>query len=342
MQYLLKEAVNPWLLPALGLGWVLASGGVDLSVWVVFGLGSVVAARIAAAGAPPLAMLAGATAVGVAVGTVHAAAVGCLRLPSWGVTLITAIVGASVVSAAAGGKILALEMSGGDTWPGATRPVMLTATFYAVAMLAALLLGEGRRPARKDRPLALASALSASAVLSALGGLCWLVRSGWTPRPGYLVADLRAAAAAVLAGAVILTAPGRKLVAGVLLVPAMLLVTIWRQSVWYTPALPAETNLVLLMAMALAGQCAWRSSWRGRGPAGKLWAGLAAAGIVALAASAWDAPRPLPAVLRWGGVGMWGVGIGAAAAGWLRRRTGRPRSAPPPPEAPAPSPPMPG
>ena len=312
--YLGREAVNPWLLPSLGLVWVMAGGGLDLSVWVVFALGAVIGTRITGAGGSPMLMLAGVTAAGVAVGMIHAAGVGWLRLPSWAVTLATATIGVSVVAALAGGQILKLRLSDKYSWPGQANPVLLTGSFYVVAMLAAVLAGEGRRSARTGHPAAMAYALIASAVLSALGGLCWLVASGVTPKPGHLAGDVRVAAAAVLAGAAVLNGTGRRMVASVLLLPAMLLATAWRQCVWCTLDWPGGANLILLVAMVLLAQWVWvRNRDAGRA-GGVIWPALAVAGIAVLAGSAWDVDPAARVALRWAGLGLWAVGIIATAA----------------------------
>ncbi len=316
---LVRAMLNPWLLPALGLVWVVWAGGLDLSVWVVFTLAAALAARLAGGGASPLSMLGAVAGLGAAVGLVHGAAAGWGRLPSWGLTLLTATVGVSVVVAVTGGRALALRLSEEYSWPGSKRPFMLTGSLFILAMLAGLLLRQGRvQPGGGRRGLT--AALVASGLLSALGGMCWLIRAGWTPRPGHLFADLRVAAAAALAGAAVLRGAGRGLLAGMLLPPAMLVATAWRQCVCYSPMWSPEASLLLLTAMVLAAQWTVARGFQ-TGPNWRaVFSLLAPLGVVVVSASAWETPAPLPAALRWSGLGLWALPAAAALAEAAARR----------------------
>ncbi len=320
-QDLLRTAMNPWLLPALGLLWVVATGGVDLSVWVVFALGAAVAARVAAAGASPLLMLAAVASVGSAVGLAHAAAAYWLRLPSWGVTLLGAVVLVSVVAALTGGQPLPLELKAELRWPGAERPVTVTGWFFVVAILAGLFLGQGRRRGRAEGPAAVAAALTTSSVLSALGGMCWLIRNGWSPAPGHLFGDLRVAAAVALAGAVLVRTRGGRLVAGLLLVPGMLLATAWRQCVNFVPGWPAEMNVLLLTVMVLAAQWVVLRSFEARWRVLSVVSLAAPVGIVVAAVSAWERWPAARSPLQWTGLALWAApAVGGLIAIVVRRR----------------------
>jgi hypothetical protein len=319
---LLGQMFSPHTLAALGLALVLRQGSIDLSVWAAFSLGAAAAALVIQAGSHPLLALAAVVGVGLGLGGIHALAVVGMKLPGWGVTLITGTLGVSVVAAATDGEAVKLAMEHFDRWPGASRPVFMAGTFYIAALLAlARLSSRSYRQKRPRLPAKLAGALVASAVLSSLGGLCWLLKSGQTCLPGYLVGDLRILAAAVLAGAAGLPGRGRSLLVCAMLPLAMLVTTVWRFGVWPTPLWPVPANLLALAGMA------WAAQWifvRVRRPAARLgivWPVLAALGVVSLAATA-AAEIPGRDVFRSiVGVVLWVIGTGGAVLAWLHGRT---------------------
>ena len=102
------QMLNPWTLAAVGLALVLREGGVDLSVWAVFTLAAVVAARLAEAAASPLWILAAVICVGAAFGLVHAALT-LLKAPSWVVTPITAVGAMVLTGYLACGQVLEVD-----------------------------------------------------------------------------------------------------------------------------------------------------------------------------------------------------------------------------------------
>ncbi len=320
----LGQMFNPWLLPALGLLWVVRCGGLDLSVWIGFGLGSVVAGSIANAGGNPALVLAGVIAAGLVLGSVNAAAVVAGRLPTWGATGITAVVGLSVVARLAGGLPARLEGASLLSWSGPTGPLFLAGAAYIIALLSAVLGWRlWTRAALSDRA-ALAAALAGSGVLSAMGGLCWVAKSGQLPRQLFLIEDLRVVAAVALAGAVALRGPGRGLLTAVLLPPAMLLATIWRQWVWDVAAVGFAVNLLVLTGTVLGAQWAIAQAAGTENNRPQRRAAMAMfLGIIALAATARELPRGARTVLRVAGAGAWLVGLAAALLLSWRRRRGR-------------------
>ena len=322
----LAQMVNPWVLPALGLLWVVRCGSVDLSVWVGFASGWAVAAAILGAGAGPSLALAGVVAVGLILGGVNAAAVAWARLPGWGATGITATVGLSVAAGIVRGLPAELDRALLRPWSGLLGTFWITGLLYIVVLLA-MLLGARRWRAGLSARAALAAALVGSGLLSALGGLCGLAKWAQMPARVYLVDDLRPIAAVVLTGAVLLKGPGRSLLAAMLLPPAMLLATVWRQRVWDVPTTPFAVNLIVLAVMALGAQWAMmRASARGA-VCLREWPAMAAfLGILALAVTANDLPGAATTALRLAGVGMWIVGAAAAFVQWLLRRRRRTHS----------------
>ena len=318
----MKTSLSPWLLPALGLLWVIGAGGMDLSVWAVFALAAAVAGSLAAAGRSPIMVLAAVAGVGLAVGLTHAAMAFWLRLPSVVVTLFGAIVIVSITAGLMGGEPMALELKGEMTWGGIERPGTLTAGFFVIAIVTGLLAGEGRRGGHSEGPGAVATALGCSGLLSALGGLCWLVRSGWTPAPGHLFGDFRVVAAVVLAGGVAMRKSGR-LLAGLLLLPGLLLATAWRQCIAMPSVWPVEWNPLLLAAMVLGTHWAWIRSGRSWRPGDQVPKVVSVIGLLLTAGSAWSPGGTAGAILLWTGLAVWGL---AMLAGLVRWR----QSAPPP------------
>ena len=311
---------NRWLLPALGLTLVLQCRSLDLSVWMGFALGSAVGAAAVGAGAHPVAALAAVLAAGAALGLVNAAAVTLARVPGVVATGVSSLACYGVAWLLTGGQAMRVNPEGLVIWSGANWPMRLTAGLYIVAMLTVLFLARLRHRVGLSRRSALAAAMVGSGVLSALGGLCWLARSGQAPPPSWRLIDLRVVAAAALAGAVVLRGPGRNLLAGVFLPPAMLVATVWQYQVWDVPDCPVAVSLLALTGMVLAAQWGLARS-AGAGAVGRvLCPALAAGGIAIVAVTV----IPLPQAWRGGLVGRNSNTIlsVAGAAVWLAGTAG--------------------
>ena len=137
-----RQMLNPWTVVAVGLALVLREGGVDLSVWAVFTLAAVVAARLAEAAANPLWILTVVICVGVAFGLVHAALT-LLKAPSWVVTPITATGAMVLTGYLACGQVLDVDKDQLARWPGAVLGAQRRADTHARVRL--------RRPPRRGR-----------------------------------------------------------------------------------------------------------------------------------------------------------------------------------------------
>ena len=325
----LGQMVSPLLLPALGMVFVLQRRRLDLGVWAMYALGSAVAARLLP-DQPTLAVLA-VLGLGLGVGLLNAFLVALCRLPCWPVTLLVATLGVSGFAYFTGGQEIALNRSATLLeWATVSQPAALTGIAFIAALLVGL-LASGERAQRQGDRWALAGALLMSSVLSAWGGLCWFVQLGVTPTRANVLGDLRVLAAAVLCGAFVLRGLGRALLAAVLLPSALLVATIWQQTVWDFGWARWHGELLVLAAMALGVQWvlyatvgavrsgAASSAGGGRGGRGGrallviasllMLLGLA---VVALAAYPW--PYPVLRYIRWGGLGLWLLG-GLAASG---------------------------
>ena len=337
---LLKEMLHPLLLPAFGFLLLLQRRSADLSVWTTFYLGAAVGAAITAAGAHPLWALGGVLGTGLIVGTINAAVTTGLRAPAWLVSLGTATAGISVVWAILGRTHLRLANEQLVRWSGAGNYMLLVLVFLAAGIAMMWALGGRNAPPEGDpksrwgtraRGRGLGLAMVASAVLSALGGVCWLAKSGEAPSPSWIIGDLRVVAAAVLAGGFAITTRSTRLLAAAFLPLAMLLATVWRQMVLDLPTVPCAVNLLVLAGMAGTAQAALLS---GRGPQTRAtafgdparpvrwaWAILAAAGLVVLAASGGTAPLAARELLVTAGMACWAVAL--VGAGWERIHSAR-------------------
>jgi len=313
----LSQLVSPWVLPALGLTWVLVCGSVDLSVWMGFFLGSAVAGSLMAAGAHPRVALAGVLISGLVLGAVNAALVVRCRLPGWSVTAVTALIAFSATRALTGAEGIDADLV---RWTGGDAPLTLNGSLYAGAMLILLMGGRLRRPASRTAGRDLSAALIASGALSALGGLCWLAKAGHAPAPVWPVGDLRVAAAAVLAGPMLLKRRGGALLAGLLVPVGLLMATIWRECVWDIPAGPLYLNVLVLAIGAGGAQWAVREASRPGRRRAWVWALLAGAGMLLVAGTIRAPSGAAETTVQFAGAAAWTAGMVAAAAERLMRR----------------------
>jgi hypothetical protein len=155
--------------------------------------------------------------------------------------------------------------------------------------------------------------------------------------PTRVVDDLRAPAAAVLAGGWFLAGKARSLLAGAFLPAAMLLVTIWLVRVWNLTVWGHSMQMLLLIAMVVLAQQAagWAVS---ADRAERRWsvavAALAVGGLLVLAAAGSASAYWLKMVLRVGGLvlSLAGAGLVVARALSRKRREGcEARAEKPPP-----------
>ena len=324
-----------YLLPALGFCLSLRRRAIDLSVWAVAGLGGVVAAVIINSGGGALQAMAGAVGAGVMVGAVNAAAVAVTRrAATWLITLATAAIAVWIAGALASGRTVDLARDSFVHWP-VTR-MLLVAVVYSLTMIALIVrqlstrrrqrASPLRRPDGNARRRKAAVALVVSGALAAAGGAIWLVEHGSAPVPTRLIGDLRIPAAAVLAGAVMLSGPGRTLLTGLLLPVSLLLVTLWRQEVpsWqWLEGRGYSFQLAELAAMVLTVQGAFYGALTATGAARRRFmtiCGVKAAvalGVVALQAT--RSSYQTAHTLHFVGVVIWLHVLGALSLPYLHR-----------------------
>ena len=327
----LGALAGPHLLVAMGLLLSVRAGALNLSVWACASLGSVLAWTVAAAGRPQLAVPV-AMAGGAVAGLVQSVLVRRLRLPSAAVTAVVGLALMALVRYAAEKASLArlAPEDLGAFSMGEVR-LLLAGALYATTM-AALVLTErstdkGELPTGK---LAM-TGLTAGAALSAGGGAIILLGRSEYVSQAYLLGDLRVAAAVALCGGWVWRGRGGALLAGMLLPPAMLAATIWRELLTVSVQARIEPALAGLVVMVVGLQLVIRGSrwtrWRSAGIA------LAWLGVAVTAMGAYWRITDKGALLAWVGGGLWvsGVATGGArlaAMAWAARSRAKDSPAP--------------
>ncbi len=279
-----------WILPAaMGFLLVLSCGAIDLSVWVVMGVGGAVAAGLINRGVAPGVAFPAAVVLGAAIGAINGLLVARVRLPS---ILVTTVVGLAMMGgmwALNPPRMMEIPNQTFDAWISVlndgyialvnallwisgeaplddvrmsaplTMLRMLLVSGAWSAVLVVLLAGNRRRPGRGSPPRrwVLFASLCASGALSSLGGICWLLDQGQTPIPTRLVDSLVIPVAVVLAGGIVLRDRGRTVLAGIFLPLALLLISLWRELILPARVWGYSLQLLLLGVIVLEVQWAF-------------------------------------------------------------------------------------
>ncbi len=322
-----------YLLPALGMLLALRVGAIDLSVWVVSAAGGATAAALINAGVADLWAFAAAGAVGLAAGGINAGLVTGLNLPSVLVTGGLSLATAGVTWAVTDTRAIEVTAPGFREWgiwpsvpPGMSR-MLAVAGLYSLVLVVLVSRDAGsRRRASMTPRKRMVAALLASGALSGLAGACWLIDRASTPMPVRPIGDLRIPAAAILAGGALLGGRGRTMLAGIFLLAALLLTTIWRQEVCIFQAWGFQLQLALLIGMCAGVHAAFAeattpAAHRPRAAAAAAF--MTAAGMVSLAAAAGVETPSGRTAWHIIGLGLWTVGVILLLV--ARRAPARPR-----------------
>ena len=307
------QMAAPGLLMAMGWLVAMRCGAIDLSVWVVAGVaGTTAAAAIAAGMSPRLAFLM-AIALGGVIGLVNGLLVAKARLPSALATLAVGVavilVGQGVFSRArvripegalqdwiivvstpadtsADADMADQPTDGAETFAYpliVTRIVIVLCAYVAVMFTA---LRQRRRPPGRRGASSMVVSLTVCGMLAALAGACRLIDHGSAAMPARPIGDLRAPAAAILAGGLFFAGPNRAKLAGLCTPIALLAATIWRQRVWQLGIWGYEWQVLLLLVLAVffhaASKAVFARHRRARRSA-ELSVGLQAVGMAMLA-----------------------------------------------------------
>ncbi|MDY6913948.1 MAG: hypothetical protein SVT52_05780 [Planctomycetota bacterium] len=290
------QMASYYLLPVMAFCLALRCGAIDLSVWINTALGGITAAVLIKGGVSIGWSFAAGAAAGLALGLVNASLVALLRLPSLIVTPVTAALALWALRAQFDQRYISVPPEVFENWllmsemPLLIARMLLVAAVYSVIMLDLLVLEvAARRGVKFTSRQNLFAALCVSGVLSASGGVCWLLDHGAAPVPGRLIGDLRVPAAAVLAGAIFLRGRGRTLLTCACLPASLLLATVWRQRVWNLYVHGYAMQMAVLAGMSIVAHLAARH-WLCPKPAGGKLLGavtavMAAAGVIIVAAA---------------------------------------------------------
>ena len=326
------QMASVYLLMSLGFLLALRCGAIDLSVWVVAGLGGLVTAGMINVGVWPVLAMAGGAAAGGVAGAINALLVVRLRVPSvfatvgvalalmWSLQLFvhgrSVVVGddtfaswrlvttVSVESEGQGGSDLP-ETQPTQTTPVVTETVsmpfsvtrkLLVAAIYALMMLV-LVQGQliRRRFGRLNQRRLLFAVLCASGVLAAAGGSVWVLDHAAAPVPTRLIGDLRVVSAALLAGGAFFCGRGRAPLAAVWLLAGFLISSIWRLEVWTYTASGYSVQIIVLILMTLIVHAAFAGAITGprRAKGDSIaWVVLTGGGMLVFAAAAAAGARP--------------------------------------------------
>jgi ribose/xylose/arabinose/galactoside ABC-type transport system permease subunit len=267
---LVSRMFSPVLLAALGFALALRCGVIDLSVWLVAGVGSLTAATLIRAGVMPQWAFAAAVGAGAAVGLCNGLLIGLLRWPGPAVTLGVAVCGWFALRMLHCPEELTIDGFAFEAWT--TRlDVPLRSLRMGIVLAPAGLVGAvlmfGRiegLDSRTGRGVLVAAMIAAGA-LAGLSGATGLLDTSRAFRPR-VIEDLRIPAAALLAGAALLGGPGRTLLVGLLLPLAVLVTGQW--AVWVMDYRVGGYLLQtgLLVAMTIGAHAAIAAILRTRGP----------------------------------------------------------------------------
>lgn len=341
-EYMPRAAIvmgSHYLLPALGFLLALRVGAIDLSVWVCAAAGGIVAAATINAGMPVA--VAGLTGVvtGLAIGTANGLLVVFARLPSAAVTLVVSLIVMWAMLAIVPQRHLTVPPGTFDTWriehevqilqdegdgmgakPTPVKelfPLSVTRLLIVVGVFVMFIAGlygiDLFRRSGEDIPRQwkLLGAMSASGLLAAAGGACWLIEHGQAPVATRPIGDLRVLAAALLAGGLYHAGRSRTLLTTAALPVALLIATVWRREVWNLPVEGYALQLAVLAGMTVVTHLAMAAAAGGPRKARAAFAvaaALTAGGLVLLAGSARGGSPDIRHALHVVGVAVWSVG----------------------------------
>ena len=279
---------------ALAMLLAMRCGVLDLSVWMSWSAGSVVAAGILHAALPgegeiqaghwPWVAFAAAVMAGAAIGALNVVLVRIPKLPAVLATALTAFLVCGLMNGVTTNREIPIHPRVFDAWHletdatpetddgqpptpviayaplGVTR--MLAVALIVSVVLLVMLIRYGRtlaKPLPVPSPRVRATALVAGGAMAALGGALWLLENGTAAVPRLPVHDLRIPTAAVLAGGLVLAGKGRSILAVLYLPAAMLVTMLWYIDGWDFNYRGYALQMLVLLAVTVATSLALRA-----------------------------------------------------------------------------------
>ena len=283
------QLVGCFMPAALAMLLAMRCGVLDVSVWMSWSAGSVLAAAILRAALPgegevhaggwPWLAFAAAAGCGAAIGGVNALLSRIPRLPAVVATAVTALLVWGLLHAVTTEREIPVHPRTFDAWHletdvpveteddgnesadvmTACAPLAVTRMLAVALMLSAVLLAMLLRVGRSANasldptppPWVRAVALVAGGTVAALGGALWLLEHNTAAVPRLPVHDLRIPVAVVLAGGLVLAGKGRSLLTVLYLPLAMLVTTLWYLDGWDLNARGYAFHLLVMLAAAV-------------------------------------------------------------------------------------------
>jgi len=283
---------------ALAMLLAMRCGVLDVSVWMSWSAGSVVAAGILRAALPaageihagvwPWLAFAAAVSAGAAIGAVNAILARSPRLPALVATALTALLVWGLLHGLVSDREIPVHPRTFDAWhleadvtaedgDDAISPMRTYAPLAVTRMLVVALIVSGvlltmmvhhsrtrHHPITTPPPRVRSLALVTGGAISALGGALWLLENNTAAVPRLPVHDLRIPVAAVLAGGLVLAGGGRSLLTALYLPVGMLVATLWYLDGWDLNYRGYALQMLPLLAAAVAWSLALRALARKR------------------------------------------------------------------------------
>lgn len=270
---------DPMMPAAMGFLLALRYGTIDMSLWANMGLGGVVGASLILAGLSPAWAIGGAIGAGMGVGAINALILARFHIPGLLLTLLTGVAclaGMWALCPAGDMQIpentfdpwvaylvesFGLEPDKGEQLIAPMATIRMAIVMIGWAGLLVVLLVADIKTAHVPRPFTRwwirPASLIVSGGLAALSGVAWLIEHGRTPVPTRLIDGVGIPVGVILAGTLLLRGRGRTMLAGISLPVAMLLVHLWKQSIWPWSIQGYSITVVTLGVLVLGAQLAF-------------------------------------------------------------------------------------
>jgi len=321
---ILRATLSPWLPVALALLLSVRAGGLNLSVWGCTSLGAVTCWAVLSFGWGPPPALGAAIAAGGLVGAAILTVCRRWKPPIW---LIAAAAGCASMfgSRWIAGKLTPLSPDRIEQMGFAAVSMMFHLVLFLAPMAVVTIVYNRIRAADNlDRRAWRWPALTVclGCCLSAVAGCTMVLASGRHSPHGWLISDLRVLSAVVLCGGWVWRGRGGLGLACLLLPLALLVSTMWTDTIGiWLPGIRFTWPLLLLIALVAGSQLVSRG--RGRRWTRRLAALATAVGVLIVAAGAYWPVDPVAVHLAILGGLVWSAGVAVGLNRLIALRNGR-------------------